>query len=114
MNDVIHEMDEQMHHDIEERGWEVNLELVQYHDDLFLQRVELLQADRFPRDDVEEVAEAKQCLTDVLVHYPLDRNGKYLHHQYVTVVRLHPTEPLLRFVEISAYVPRVTMRNFNS
>jgi hypothetical protein len=48
MNDVIHEMDKKMHHDIEERGWEVNLKLAQYHDDLFLQRVELLQADRFP------------------------------------------------------------------
>jgi hypothetical protein len=48
MNDVIHEMDEQMHHDIEECGREVNLKLAQYHDDPFLQRVELLQADRFP------------------------------------------------------------------
>jgi hypothetical protein len=36
MNDVIHEMDEQMHHNIEERRREVNLELAQYHDDLFL------------------------------------------------------------------------------
>jgi hypothetical protein len=50
----------------------------------------------------------------VLVHYPSDRNGKYLCHQHVTVVRLHPTEPLLRFVQISAYVPRVTVRNLNS
>jgi hypothetical protein len=103
-----------MHHDIEERGREVNLELAQYHDDLFLQRVELIQVDRFPRDDVEEVAEAKQCPTDVLIHYPSDRNGKYLCHQHVTVMRLHPTEPLLHFVQISAYVPRVTVRNFNS
>ena len=64
--------------------------------DLFLQPSESPQGDGLSRDDVEKVAKVSERIADVLVHYPSDRNQKYLRHHHMTVVRLHPAEGLFR------------------